>query len=337
MRLFRLYAFTVHPSRTATFTRQVDGGLIPINRELRRLIDDSIRTANFPSALSVAFAVDPATRTNPTRDAVLSLAFDPARQAHIAATRLATSLSASMDARSHSCLFILAVLQEADHRAVTLWAFPRDEAFRFASHRGTHAIEILTDVFSRTSRLRKAALIQGRKLRNEFTTAKVLDFQAGKSADAVANYWPAIFLLCVLAIASDSGTRLMARAITKAYDACPNATDKEQLFAAMISVRTANRQRWSLADFADHYLTGDARDNFLNAAPNRESLTSPFDFNRQLFEEIVHFRIFQLDTGVYVSSPPSEIGQSVRVSGDDTPVLTCEGRVVSDKLRVRYG
>ena len=114
----------------------------------------------------------------------------------------------------------------------------------------------------------------------------------------------------------------MARAITKAYDACMNPADKEQLFAAMVSVRTARRQRWSLADFADHYLTGEALGNFLKAVPNTESLASPFDFNRSLFEEVVHFRVFQLDTGVYVSSPPTEIGRSVRVSGDESPVLT---------------
>ena len=337
MQLFRLFAFTVHPSRTSATPTQIDGGAIPIDGKLRRLIDDSIQAADFPSALSVAFAVDEATRTNPTRDAAISLAFDPTRQAGLTAARLATALSASMDARSHACLFIIGVLEEADRRAVTLWAFPRDEAFRFASRGGTHAIEILTDVFSRTSRLRKAALIEGRHLRNEFNTAKVLDFQAGKSTDAVANYWTAIFLLCILAIASDTGTRLLARAITRAYDASPSPVDKEQLFAAMVSVRTATRQRWSLIDFADYYLAGDAQANFLKAVPNTESLASPFDFNRELFEAVVHFRVFQLDTGVYVSSPPTEVGRSVRVTADDSPVLTCQGRIVSDKLRVRHG
>jgi hypothetical protein len=337
MRLFRLFAFTVRPSRTSPNPAQIEGGSIRVTSQLRGLIDDSIYAADFASALSVAFLMDPQTRSNSTRDAVLSLAFDPARQALDAADELASSLSRSMDERSHPCLFIIAVLEERDRRAVTLWAFPRDEAFRFASRRGTHAIEILTDIFSRTSRLRKAALIEGRQLRNEFTTARVLDFQAGRSTDAVANYWTALFLLCTLAIASDTGTRLLARTITKAYDACDSAADKEQLFAGMVSIRTARRQRWSLADFADHYLSGDALDNFLRAAPNAESLASPFDFNRELFEQVVHFRVFQLESGVYVSSPPTEIGRSVHVTDDDEPLLTCSGRVVADKLRIRHG
>jgi hypothetical protein len=210
MRLFRLFAFTVQPSRTSHAGAQTEGGPIPLDARLRKLIDDSIQAADFASAIPVAFVVDPQTRTNSTRDAVLSLAFDPSKQAQVAAEHLASALSTSMDSRSHPCLFIIAVLEEDNRRAVTFWAFPRDEAFRFASRRGTHAIEILTDVFSRTSRLRKAALIEGRRLRNEFTTAKVLDFQAGKSTDVVANYWTALFLVCTLAIASDTGTRLLA-------------------------------------------------------------------------------------------------------------------------------
>lgn len=337
MQLIRLFAYAVHPSRLSPTTNPVDGGPIQIDTKLRILIDESIQAANFTSALSVAFAVDPDTRTNATRDAILSLAFDSNRVAQDAAMALAISLSVSMDARSHPCLFIIAVLEDGSRRVVTLWAYPRDEAFRFATRRGAHAIELLTDIFSRTSYFRKAALMEGRHLRNEFTTAKVLDFVAGKTTDAVANYWTSLFLLCTLAIASDTGTRLLARAITKAYDECPSPADKEQLFAAMVSVRTAPRQRWSLVDFAEHYLAGDALANFLKAAPNPESLASAFDFNRGLFDQVVHFRTFQLDTGVYVSSPPTEVGRSVQVTSDEAPVLTCTGHVVSDKLRIRHG
>ncbi|MEW6369264.1 MAG: hypothetical protein AB1714_31980 [Acidobacteriota bacterium] len=219
---------------------------------------------------------------------------------------------------------------------VTLWTFPRDQAFRFASERGTHAIEVLNDVFSRTSHLRKAALLQGRNLRSEFTTGRVLDFQAGKATDAVANYWTSTFLKCTLAITSDTGTRLLARTLGRAYTACASPADHEQLFGAVIAVRVAQRQRWSLGDFAEEYLGSDARKEFLRAVPNEETLASPFDLNRPLFDQLLHFRIFRLDTGVYVSSPPSEIGRSVRLTDGDNPRLACEGRVVSEKLKIRH-
>lgn len=335
MDLFRLFAFTVQPSRTTATATTSDGGPIEITPKLRSLIHDSIQAADFPSRLSVVFAVDQTTRTNQVRDAVLSVAFASSEAALSSAKDLAAALSAAMDRRSYPCLFIIAGLREEDRRIVTLWTFPRDEAFRFASEKGAHLIELLTDIFSRTSHMRKAALFEGRDLRNEFATAKALDFQAGKTADTVANYWIVAFLSCCLAIASETGTRLLARTIAKAYDSCHDSGAREQLFVAMMAVRTSPRSRWSLDEFARQYLCGDAITQFLKAAPNRETVGSPFDLDRSLFEQTIKYRVFQLDTGVYVSSPPSEVGRSVNVSQDEQQ-LKCEGKVMNEKLRVKH-
>jgi hypothetical protein len=217
-----------------------------------------------------------------------------------------------------------------------LWIFPRDEAFRLRHGSGGPAIEVLTDVFSQTSRLRKAAQFQGRQLRSDFLSGRVLDFQADHASRDVADFWIGRFLECRLGIAGDAGTRLLARTVRKAYEVCDNLEDKEILYTAVMAMRRSPHQRVSLQDFADRYLSGRARDIFMNAAPNADGLSSAFDFQRELFDATLQFRIFQLKTGVFVSSPLTEIGESVQITEGQQRQLSCEGEIVGERLRTRH-
>lgn len=135
----------------------------------------------------------------------------------------------------------------------------------------------------------------------------------------------------------DAGTRLLAKTIRQAYDAIESPADLEQMHAAIMAVRNSPQRRISLYSFADRYLGGDARSTFLNKVKHESALHSSFNFQRDVFDETLQFRVFELDRGVFVSSPLTEVGESVRISGaagDRT--LTCRGRIVDEKLRTRH-
>jgi hypothetical protein len=264
-----------------------------------------------------------------------------------AALGLARRLSMSMDERSKPCLFLAAAYREsanAPRRRVALWIFPRDEAFRF--HQMT--IELLNDIFSRSSRLRKLALFEGNQIRSGFTNARVLDFQAG-GVDEVARFWIDRFLDAQLSISNEAGTRLLAQTISRVSEAELRPDEREQLQAAAIAVRTMPRTSWSLEQFATQMLSDELRARFLADAPNDESRRSVFGFERQVFEESLRTRIFRLDGGVTVYSPLEEVGNTVRVvqarRGEEATMspgenargerLRVEGTVVSDKMSKR--
>ena len=62
-----------------------------------------------------------------------------------------------------------------------------------------------------------------------------------------------------------------------------------------------------------------------------------FIFDRATFESKLNFRIFELESGVWVSSPFSEIGETVRIRETaDQRVLSCEGNVVNEQIRARH-
>jgi hypothetical protein len=349
MPLFRLYGYAVEPQRMVAEEdfAPPEGGVIAISAELRAALDAALASARGESRTTrVSLRVDPTpgVRTSELREAVMRLVFGGrTAQAEEVARELAARLSRSMDNRSPACLFLTAGYREsarARSREVALWIFPRDDAFRFRSQ--AHAIELLSDVFSRTSRLRKLALFSGRKLRTDFLEADVLDFQAGGIA-GVANFWIEHFLEAGLSITPDSGTRILADAFRQAAQADLTYQQREQLQAALMAVRNRPARRFSLQQVADEFLDPGVADSFIAAAPNVETAQSLFRLNRDLFDRTVNYRVFRLDTGVWVSAPLEEIGQSVQVraerpraaDGGTGERLRVEGTVVQDQLRSR--
>jgi len=280
--------------------------------------------------------MDGALRANPMRDLVMAFGFRDGGVVKSAAVGLATRLSMAMDERSAQCLLVLTAMRDGDRRRVTIWAFPRDQAFRLSSRGEEATIQVLNDVFSQKSKLRKVALCEGRELRTEFLQGRVLDYQADKGPQDVADFWIDRFLDCSLSVRDDAGTRMLATTIRKAVDACATLGEKEQILTAAMAIRTSPRRRWSLETFATEYLSGDVKSQFLNAAPNEDGRHSMFDFRRAEFESALAFRVFALESGVLVSSPLKEIGQSVKVSRGQSPQLSCRGTVVDEKLRVRH-
>ena len=157
MNLLRVHADTVSPSRTAETAFDPEGGAVSVTPELRRVIQENVNSAQFDSRTAVDFQLDPTTRTNETRDLVLAFGFGEPAAARSAALSLARHLAQAMNLRSSPCLFVPVAFEGGDRRAVYLWTFPRAEAFRFRRDASGPTIEVLTDIFSQTSRLRKAA------------------------------------------------------------------------------------------------------------------------------------------------------------------------------------
>jgi hypothetical protein len=83
-------------------------------------------------------------------------------------------------------------------------------------------------------------------------------------------------------------------------------------------------------------LSGTAQEIFISKVPSNGTLTSTFDFQKEIFEDALPFRVFHLDTGVVVSSPLSEIDKSVLITGDKREDLSCSGKILEEKLRKRH-
>lgn len=338
MELFRLHAYTVIPTRTDEEASPPAGGAVNPPTELRAAfleISDASRTG---ARTEVDFDVDTETRTNEVRDHILRFAFENPAAAKVAASWLAARLGGSMDRRSDPCLLVLAALRDGSRRRVAISTFPRDEAFRLRTSKGTPSIELLKDVFSRTSRLRKAAFFEGMQRRTDFLRGLIFDSQAMSAAKEAADFWIVSFLQCVLAFHGAAGTRHLAKSLQAAYGRADDPHVQEQLSAAIMALRHSPRRRLSLQGFADDYLSEPAKKAFLEAIPNDAVLGTPFDLDREVLDSTLRYRMFRLDTDVFVTAPLDAIGQSVTVTGEGPRRrLRCEGEIRDERVRSRHG
>ena len=337
----RLWAYAVRPgSGDAGQGTAAVGGPIVESARLRIALDVAAQRAKPADWTDVLFKVDwiddgtVRRRSCRTRDEVLRLAFGNATEQHAASEFLATRLSAAMDGRSQPHLLVL-VGEIDDARttaAATFWTFPRDDAIRFDASKSP-TVEILENVFSQTSKLRKAAKFVGQQHDGSFVDGRVLDFQTGRNSIDVANYWVDRFLECALAVTSIQGTENVATAIRKVNESLVSPEDRESLNIAVLALRNSPKPTWTVDEIADTLLPGDLAAK-LREASEPAMTHARFEINQGSYDRLLTTRVFSLESGVIVSSPLAQVGTpdepgAVVVAGSQ---LTCQGTIVKERL-----
>lgn len=341
MGIVRLYAYSVLPQKglEGAELRQPEGGRVA-NADVIAAIEESRAQANLEERTRVDFTMLNG-RQNEARNLILKLAFGEGPAVKAAADGLALRLSTSMDRRSHKYFFVAGVAKDDEHpdtRAVTLWVFPSDEVFRPGQNGADLDVQLLKDVFSRTSTLKKAVLFEGRNHNADFLYGRVLDTQATARVQGVANFWVADFLAAHLSLNADAGSRLLGNGLRAAHKAATTTEEKDEVIAALLIARGLQRRPpQTLARFAEAHLpTEHLRDAFLKAVGrNQDTLNGRFEFSKAAFDDVVPFRQFHLEGNIVVTAPFDEIGgERLRLVEENARrILHAEGRVVDERLR----
>jgi hypothetical protein len=147
--LFRVHAFSVIPCRTTTKLAETEdppeGGSIQISAALRDVLSESDDVLQ-SKAIAVDLAVDTDGRTSAIREILLRYAFGATQAPVSAGQELAAALADAMDARSAACLLVIAGYRREDERRVSMWTFPREEAFQFKKSGRAPSIELLQGI-----------------------------------------------------------------------------------------------------------------------------------------------------------------------------------------------
>jgi hypothetical protein len=338
--LKRLFAYSVTPQKGMTSPVAPAGGALTTTGPLGSVVSSATQKAPASSWLDVSLRVDTSTgsRAHPVRDAVIHLATASDKDADAAALVLARRLSTCMDGRMKGCLLALAVEAMGAGYAVTLWTFPQEDALRFVHSSSASRVDVLRDVFSQTSSLRKAAVVRGSGAGpTEFLTARVVDLQTG-GYGTTADYWIDNFLDAQLSLADGIGSAALARGLKAAWDAAKSQDERDQFYAAAIAIRASTASRTSLKVFADEYLTGTAKATFLKTSEARQHKARQFRFDKASFDHVVNFRVVETSNGLRISAPFADADGLLSwgpVLQDGTREVTATGVVVADKVAAR--
>lgn len=274
-------------------------------------------------------------REHPVREALLKLAFGQTRTPLPAMLELSTRLSRSADRRTQPSLFVATVEERKEARRVSMYVFPEEStyALRHSSQEPAEAFLEHVNSFVLESRLRKVARFEGKNIKTHFINGDVVDLQIGSSPRAVADYWVAQFLDASFAINDIKGTTLVASGLKVAFNKA-DSEGKQRVMEATIALLASGRRAWSLQRIADEFIPPDLSAAFCGIAPNAETLVGKFILSKELLRERINYRVFQLENGVWVSSPFSEVGRSVTLEEKGKRrTLTARGVIQSEKVR----
>lgn len=337
MRLVRIHAYQLSPRRTASAPSAVVGGRFPISTPIRDSLADLFEKSGLATQAEVDFrlAAGSTIVSHPVRTLLLEFSFGAPPTAVAASRRLSEKLGDSMDYRSPDTLLMLTCLKEGSKRRTILWAFPQESGFQFRSDDAGSRIRLLNDIFSHSSRLRKAALFEGRNQPAGFVSGRIIDHQALGSSGAGADYWVDKFLECQFALSGVIGTRRLAGYLRAAHDCLTTQPDKDQLFSTILAIRTSPTTNWTYQRVANQFLSGPAQTEFLSRIPARERGLA-FSFDRDEFEKRLNFRVFETKQGVYISAPFGTVGSTVILTGQAQRRVRVDDVIVDEKVRARH-
>jgi len=337
MDIVRTFAFQVTPLRTVSNLASPQGGLFDASDELRTLFDDLVRSSKLEVKSLVDLLSDDEENTayrSSVRDRLSGVCFGDEPEAAECASEIAAKLSLSMDNRSaKQSLFVLVTYGDGKTRRVVMWLFPKEDVFRFEAGKRQPDVKLLTDVFSKSSTWRKAALFAGVSNKNGFRSGRVIDMQSGKTDETAADFWLRLFLNARYAMDSKNATNHLVGYLKDAFQSAVGK-QREQLYAAVLAIPRAPLQDWTFKEVAEKYLDKEYRPGFLNLVP-LELRESSFQLDKDIFESKLNTRVFESVEGVWLSAPLSEIGVSVKVAEDKNQIVF-KGTIKAEEMRARH-
>jgi hypothetical protein len=245
-------------------------------------------------------------------------------------------LAACTDRRPGSSLLVTAVEELGPRHRVSLYVFPEEESYTIRSL-GTEATEALVEKltsFVLKSHLRKVARFEGKEIKSHFLQGQVADFQIGSDPRTAADYWVAAFLEAEFAVNEEKGTRSVADGLKKAFEKA-DADGKQSVMEAATALVASGRSVWSMDKIANDLIPSELRAAFLSVVKNEDARKEKFNLGKALLKERINYRVFRLDTGVWVSTPFGEMGKSVKLerAASGKRILTARGAVQSEKVQ----
>ena len=333
MNLTRFYCYEISPQKGKDKPESPNGGPVEWNEKIETTLNDLLVETKLSTESPIAFVnrADGDSFRNPARDAFLKLLFDSDLAATKASQTLALRLSNVMDLRSKPFLLVLsAYTKMVDGNQlgrIVVWAFPKDRGFKLSWTEKTAQLNE-DELFNISSVIRKAAFFEGTHGDDSFIEGSMLDYQSGTT-----DLWVEKFLACKLSTSGVYGTLQLATYIAKAFEKIDDVDGREELFNAVIAVRTSPVRRMSCNKFAKNYLDGKTKDIFLASIPTEEKRVT-FDFVREEFENRLDFRAFKMKDGVTITAPFGTVGNSLNLTEGN---LDYSGVVDVESLRVRRG
>jgi hypothetical protein len=332
--LERSYASVIYPQKGVAEPESPTTYVLKVDSSFRQAITQATQAVSRRRLSSIVLNMSD-DREHPVRDAMLKVAFGQTRTPLTGMTNLASRLSEATDRRTNPSLFVTTIEEKGDARRLCMYVFPEESSYtlRTSKREPTEAILEHLTTFVLESQLRKVARFEGKEIKTHFIGGEVLDLQIGKGPRSIADYFVTDFLDAEFSINEYKGTTLVAEGLKAAF-AHADSIGKQKIMEATMALMADGRRSWSLSRISEAYLPESLQPAFLSIAPNDETMGNSFMLNKDQLKEIINYRVFQIEHGVWVSAPFNQVGKSVTIQVEGKKrFLTARGVIENEKVQ----
>ncbi|MBZ0233265.1 MAG: hypothetical protein K8M05_13125 [Deltaproteobacteria bacterium] len=307
-----------------------EGGPVAITAGLREVLATAFEKIARGVRTTVDFELDGG-RSNAVRDAIIAIGFGATKTPGAAAARLAARLAQTMDNRSHAALLVVVVEENGSKRRISLVVLPREDVVQLGKRSEEVLLNVLRDAFSTGSHMRKLARFEGHHSKTQFLSAEVLDFQLASAHKTIADFWIRNFLAARPRIDAQTGSRQLAGALQRAFEAAGD-DERDAVAAAMLKARGGTVRSTSLEKFSEE-LPESLHDAYFRGSDNEELIRAVFTLDRSVMQESLARFVYTGADGVIISAPAEAVGKSVEVEKrGDARFVSYRGEVEKERV-----
>ena len=244
-------------------------------------------------------------QTNDKQHAVRDLLLEFCRTADIETTRRLFSKLAAVTSRvpGVSLCFAVHAMSSDNDEAVFLSRFPAAEAIRTTIKSDDFEVQMVKDIFMRSSRAYKAAYFVDSSITAGFWEGAVVDKQINDTKREVSEYWIYDFLEAELHITSASGTAMFANALRSAIESTEDMHEKQQMFSVATLLANRGGQHLSMKQVCEDIgLATNTRELIKNQLEAATAFDKPFKFDTAEYRKHAVFKSVYLENGAILTA-----------------------------------
>jgi hypothetical protein len=332
MQIDSIYSVLVPPLKHHD-AEPLQGGEIPLNGELYNLLQAAFVASPKECSIPIMFPSD--NQVHAVRQMLQELvrhpSLDRTKELFVQLSTISTHVA--------GLALCFVMIGHADRKHVLYIArFPATEAIRTQLGK-KFRVELVKDIYMKSSRTYKAALFIDSSIANGFWTGSATDKQINSPTQEVARYWIYGFLRAEFEISSKSGSFMFARSLCGLLNGNLQGESKQQLIALSTLMVNQDGRTISMKEMCERIrVPEELRQQVADSLENKAAFQTQFQFDLEEFSKTFAFRSEYLDNGAVLTAPSAKFADCFakeQLAGTNRIRYATEGILLNVKMKKR--
>lgn len=312
MKINRIKAALVYPNKQGNLENAVKSADIPLSGDLYESLMQNFANAHKNCTVDISFESED--QTHAVRDHISGLAANSSdkSQFNALATEIFQRLSrVTNNISGRGLLFLIVGKDQNGNHAVLISRYPATVGMLTQLEGNSLDVEVVSNVFIRTSHAYKAAYFSDSSTNRGFWNGMVVDKQINDAKREVSNYWVYDFLDATLSVTSARGTKKLAQGLKKAMEKACSIETKHTIAATYTLLEGMDSKVVSIESVCNQFsLPVEAVNTIHESLDTSGMFTSTFRLDREILINSLKYKSVYLDNGSILTAPSHEFENS---------------------------